>query len=123
MPDHVEVAKLVFAASFNASVPHYKTSVDKVSKVTPIYYMDNLAGLGSQPTMYVDVSEEIDLKLEMLECHESQLKWMRDHDHIDFADFVKTCARYRGFQSNSEYAECFSECLVYPKVQPARLLP
>ena len=25
----------------------------------------------------------------MLECHESQLKWMRDHDHIDFADFVK----------------------------------
>lgn len=123
MPDHVEVAKLVFAASFNASVPHYKTSVDKVSKVTPIYYMDNLAGLGSQPTMYVDVSEEIDLKLEMLECHESQLKWMRDHDHIDFADFVKTCARYRGFQSNCEYAECFSECLVYPKVQPARLLP
>ena len=23
----------------------------------------------------------------MLECHESQLKWMRDHDNIDFAEF------------------------------------
>ena len=57
--------------------------------------MDNLGGLDFVPTEYVDISEEIDLKLEMLECHVSQLKWMRDHDHIDFAEFVKTCARYR----------------------------
>lgn len=123
MPDHVAVARLVFNASFNASVPHYKTKLEKVSKVTPIYYMDNLAGLSFVPTHFVDVSDEIDLKLEMLECHESQLKWMRDHDHIDFADFVKTCAKYRGYQSNCAYAEAFSECLVYPKVQAARLLP
>ena len=123
MPDHVAVAELVFRASFNASVPHYITKVEKASKVTPIYYMDNLAGLSFVPTHFVDVSDEIDLKLEMLECHESQLKWMRDHDHIDFADFVKTCAKYRGFQSNCAYAEAFRECLVYPKVQTKRLLP
>ncbi len=123
MPDHVAVSRLVFDASFAASVPHYKTSVDAVSKVTPIYYMDNLAGLGFIPTEYVDVSEEIDLKLEMLECHESQLKWMRDHDHIDFAEFVKTCARYRGLQSNCQYAEGFTQCLVYPKIQTKRMLP
>ncbi|MBR5506915.1 MAG: PIG-L family deacetylase [Clostridia bacterium] len=123
MPDHVAVSRLVFDASFAASVPHYKTSVDAVSKVTPIYYMDNLAGLGFIPTDYVDITDEIDLKLEMLECHESQLKWMRDHDHIDFADFVKTCAKYRGLQSNCQYAEGFTQCLVYPKIQPMRLLP
>ncbi len=123
MPDHVAVSRLVFDASFAASVPHYKTGVDAVSKVTPIYYMDNLAGLGFIPTEYVDVSEEIDLKLEMLECHVSQLKWMRDHDHIDFADFVKTCARYRGLQSNCQYAEGFTQCLVYPKIQTKRMLP
>ena len=123
MPDHVAASRLVFDASFAASVPHYKTSVDAVSKVTPIYYMDNLAGLGFIPTDYVDITDEIDLKLEMLECHESQLKWMRDHDHIDFADFVKTCAKYRGLQSNCQYAEGFTQCLVYPKIQPMRLLP
>lgn len=122
MPDHVAVSRLVFDASFVASVPHY-SPCGKASKVTPIYYMDNLAGVGSVPTEYVDISEEIDLKLEMLECHESQLKWMRDHDHIDFADFVKTCAKYRGFQSNSDYAEGFTQCLVYPKIQAKRLLP
>ncbi len=123
MPDHVAVSRLVFDASFAASVPHYKTSVDAVSKVTPIYYMDNLGGLGFNPTDYVDITDEIDLKLEMLECHESQLKWMRDHDHLDFADFVKTCAKYRGYQSNCQYAEGFTQCLVYPKIQPMRLLP
>ncbi len=123
MPDHVAVSKLVFDASFTASVPHYESGEKKASKVTPIYYMDNLAGLDFIPTDYVDVSDEIDLKLEMLECHESQLKWMRDHDNIDFAEFVKTCARYRGLQCNSMYAEGFRQCLVYPKILPKRLLP
>lgn len=123
MPDHVAVSRLVFDASFAASVPQYKTKVDKVAKVTPIFYMDNLGGVNFIPTEYVDVTEEIDLKLEMLECHESQLKWMRDHDNIDFADMVKTCAKYRGYQCNAEYAEGFSQCLAYPKIQTKRMLP
>ena len=123
MPDHVAVSRLVFDASFAASVPHYETEEKKSAKVTPIFYMDNLAGLGFQPTEFVDISEEIDLKLQMLECHISQLKWMRDHDNIDFAEFVKTCARYRGLQCNSMYAEAFSQCLVYPKILPKRFLP
>lgn len=123
MPDHVAVSKLVFDASFAASVPHYETAVGGAAKITPIYYMDNLAGVGTLPTHYVDVTEEIDLKLEMLECHESQLKWMRDHDNIDFAEFVKTCARYRGLQCGVDYAEAFTECLSWPKILPKRLLP
>lgn len=123
MPDHVAVSRLVFDASFAASVPHYETQEKKAAKVTPIYYMDNLGGMGFIPTEYVDISEEIDLKLQMLECHESQLKWMRDHDNIDFAEFVKTSARYRGYQCNAAYAEGFTQCLVYPKIQARRLLP
>ena len=75
------------------------------------------------PTEYVDISDFIDLKLEMLECHESQLKWMRDHDHIDFAEFVKTCARYRGLQCGTQYAEGFQKCYAWPKVVPGNRLP
>lgn len=123
MPDHVAVSRLVFDASFIASGPHYETNVKKASKVTPICYMDNLGGLDFLPTEYVDISDEIDLKLEMLECHESQLKWMRDHDNIDFAEFVKTCARYRGLQASVQYAEAYTQCLAWPKVTTKRLLP
>ncbi len=123
MPDHVAVSQLVFDASFAASVPHYETSVPGAAKITPIYYMDTLAGVNFMPTEYVDISDTIDLKLEMLECHVSQMKWMRDHDNIDFAEFVKTCARFRGLQCGVQYAEAFTKCYAWPKLVPTSLLP
>lgn len=121
MPDHREVSKLVFDASFGTSVPHYGKGGK--AAVVPIFYMDNLAGMNFNPTEYVDITEEIDLKLQMLECHESQLKWMRDHDHIDFAEFVRTCSRFRGLQCGVQYAEAFCQELVWPKVSTKRFLP
>lgn len=121
MPDHLAVQKLVFDASFAASVPHYGRG--EPAKVTPLYYMDNLAGMNFQPTEYVDITDTFALKLQMLECHESQLKWMRDHDHIDFADFVRTCSKFRGLQCGCDYAEAFTQAFVWPKVSAGRLLP
>ena len=114
MPDHVSVSKLVFDASFTATLPNYHTANTKNAvKLVPIYYMDTLAGVGFNPTEYVDVTEYIDLKLQMLECHESQIVWMRDHDGIDFPDMVRTCSRYRGYQCGADYAEGFRQCQVY----------
>ncbi len=123
MPDHTAVSRLVFDASFTATLPNYKSKYGKAAKLVPIYYMDTLAGVNFNPTEFVDISEEIDLKLQMLECHESQLVWMREHDHIDFADMVKTCSRYRGYQCGAEYAEAFKACQVYLKGTTQRLLP
>ena len=123
MPDHTAVARLVFDASFTATLPNYQSKYSQPAKLVPIYYMDTLAGVNFNPTEYVDISEEIDLKLEMLECHESQLVWMREHDGIDFADMVKTCSRYRGYQCGAAYAEGFRQCQVYLKGTTKRLLP
>ncbi len=130
MPDHTAVSRLVFDASFAATLPNYTnyphvySSPDgEPAKLVPIYYMDTLAGVDFVPTEFVDISEEIDLKLEMLECHESQLVWMREHDGIDFADMVKTCSRYRGYQCGAEYAEGFIQLQSYLKGTTKRLLP
>ena len=123
MPDHTAVSRLVFDASFTATLPNYKSKYEKPAKLVPIYYMDTLAGVNFNPTEYVDISDEIDLKIDMLECHESQLKWMRDHDNIDFAEFVRTCSRFRGIQCGVQYAEAFCQELVWPKVTTRRLLP
>ena len=129
MPDHTAVSRLVFDASFTATLPNYKSTCEKYSKgcgpakLVPIYYMDTLAGVNFNPTEFVDISDEIDLKINMLECHESQLVWMREHDHIDFADMVRTCSRYRGYQCGAEYAEGFRPCQVYLKGTTKRLLP
>ena len=123
MPDHVAVSRLVFDAAFAASVPHYQTAAAGKANVTPIFYMDNLAGVNFIPTEYVDVSDFIELKMNMLECHVSQMKWMREHDGIDFAEFVKTCARYRGLQCGVQFAEGFTQCLAWPKLATKRYLP
>ena len=130
MPDHTAVSKLVFDASFTATLPNYTNYPHRYSamdgepaKLVPIFYMDTLAGVDFQPTEYVDISEEIDLKIQMLECHESQLVWMREHDGIDFADMVKTCSRYRGYQCGADYAEGFTQCQVYLKGTTKRYLP
>ena len=96
--------------------------VDVIRKTQPDVII-TLAGVNFLPTEYVDISETIELKLEMLECHISQLKWMRDHDNIDFAEFVKTCARFRGLQCGVNYAEGFTKCYAWPKLVPRRLLP
>ena len=123
MPDHTAVSRLVFDAAFTATLPNYASKYDTPAKLVPIYYMDTLAGVNFNPTEYVDVSEEIDLKIEMLNCHESQIVWMRDHDGIDFADMVRTCSRYRGYQCGADYAEGFRQCQVYLKGTTERLLP
>ena len=123
MPDHTAVSKLVFDASFSATVPHYKTAVEKAARLVPIYYMEPLMGLDFLPTEYVDITPYIDKKLEMLNCHRSQIVWMREHDGIDFPDMIKTASKYRGYQSGVDYAEAFTQCLVYLKGTTKRLLP
>ena len=129
MPDHTAVSRLVFDASFTATLPNYdfprrySKKENGPAKLVPIYYMDTLAGVNFVPTEFVDISDVIDLKLEMLECHASQLVWMREHDGIDFADMVKTCSRYRGYQCGADYAEGFRPCQVYLKGTTQRLLP
>ena len=123
MPDHTAVSRLVFDACFAATLPNYPSKAKTHARLVPVYYMDTLAGVDFQPTEYVDVTPYIDKKLEMLNCHESQIVWMRDHDHIDFPDMVKTCCRYRGFQCGADYAEGFRQCQVYLKGTTKRLLP
>lgn len=123
MPDHVATSKLVFAASFTATLPNYEPKTDKPARLVPIYYMDTLAGVDFVPEEFVDISDVIDTKLKMLNCHETQIVWMKEHDGIDFPDMVKTISRYRGYQCGAGYAEGFRRCNVYLKNTTKRMLP
>lgn len=130
MPDHTAVSRLVFDASFAATLPNYTSykhwhsaQDSKAARLVPIYYMDTLAGVNYIPDEFVDITDEIDLKIKMLKCHESQLVWMKEHDNIDFADMVRTCSKYRGYQCGAAYAEGFRQCKAYLKGTTKRLLP
>ena len=80
-------------------------------------------GVDFNPTHYVDITNQIEMKLKALEMHESQIKWMLEHDDIDFVDMVRTCSRYRGYQCGVAYAEGFRAYNVYPRHSTKHLLP
>lgn len=123
MQDHREVSQLVFDASFSASVPFYATPTAGTAAIAPLYYMDTLAGVGFQPEEYVDVTHFVDAKIAALDMHASQVVWMREHDGIDFLEFVRTCSRFRGLQCGVGYAEAFRVGRTWPRLSTRRLLP
>lgn len=124
MEDHIQTYIATFNASFAASLPHYDlTAKSNVAPPCPLFHFDTASGVGFVPTEYVDITDFIDKKLEALACHESQLKWLFDHDGIDMLDFSKTCAKTRGYQCGVTYAEGFRRNLNYLRMVPRRMLP
>ncbi len=121
--DHAELSKLVFNASFSASCPHFKPELGEATAVTPIYYVDNGDGINFVPTEFVDITEEMEVKEEMLRCHESQLKWLSEHDGIDIVASQRTRAAYWGGQCGAKYAEVFKQLHASGRMRTYRLLP
>ena len=123
MLDHTETSLIATNGSFCSGLGHRPRKFDAFSSFIPVFFMDTLAGVNFQPTHYVDITNQIDTKIKALECHESQLKWMLEHDNIDFADMVRTCSKYRGYQCGVAYAEGFRPYNVYPRYSTKNLLP
>ena len=121
--DHRAVSELVFVASFAAAVPHVETGAANHNQISPVYYMDTLAGIDFLPTDYVDITEAIETKLNMLKCHRSQLEWLGDYNGIDIVEFATTVARFRGLQSGVKFAEAFKRLDSWPRVTTVRHLP
>lgn len=56
-----------------------------------------------RPQVYVDISGTVDAKLTALEAHKSQLRKYGDR----WLAAVEARCKYRGFEMNADYAECF----------------
>ena len=122
-PDHRTCSDLVFAASFLATVPHIVTEYPSVDHLATLIYADTIAGTNFIPEEYVDITDTIDQKVEALLCHESQVVWMRDHDNLEIADFVRGLAQTRGQQCGAPFAEGFRTAKIWPRLKTYRLLP
>jgi LmbE family N-acetylglucosaminyl deacetylase len=123
MSDHNEVSKLVFDCSFHATLPLFETTKPHHLLVTPILYMETIMGIGFLPTEYVDVSGTIGTKVAMLEAHQTQLTWLRDHDGVDIVEQMRTTTRFRGQQCGVDYAEGFRAAAAWLRGTTRRLLP
>jgi N-acetylglucosamine malate deacetylase 1 len=126
MSDHNYTSRLVVDASFWAGSPNFEGDpgiADYHELRPPVYYMDTVAGIGFVPEEYVDITKVMDLKIRMLSAHASQLKYMKERDGLDFLDYMKTAARYRGYQCGVEFAEGFIPVRIYPSLSTKSALP
>lgn len=121
--DHVITSKVIFHASFIAPLPQFETESKPNRLTPPIYYMDPAVGLNFQPEEYVDITDVIETKKEMLLCHQSQLGWLKEHHNIDMEELMYSVARFRGMQCNVKYAEGFAKLAVWGRLTTKRLLP
>lgn len=121
--DHRTVSDLVFVSSFIGAVPNVRTASPAHPRICPLYYFDTLAGVDFLPTEYVDITDTLETKLDMLRCHKSQLEWLGDYNNIDILEFTTAVARFRGLQCGARYAEGFRHADAWPRLTTQRLLP
>lgn len=123
MDDHEETSRLVFEASMAATVNQYHTEYEYYPIITPIYYMEPIWGVHSLPEEYVDITDYMDMKMQMMSQHQSQVKWLMDHDKIDVLENCRIMARFRGIQTGVGFAEGFTSSKKFHKLTTTRYLP
>jgi LmbE family N-acetylglucosaminyl deacetylase len=121
--DHINVSRLVLEATYLASLKLWKTNYPPTTKLSYLYYMDNIAGINFAPEEYVDITETIEIKVDMMMKMKSQLGWLKEMHNCDSAEFIKTVAKFRGFQVGVAFAEAFTQQKMYPQGLTKRILP
>jgi N-acetylglucosamine malate deacetylase 1 len=122
MLDHEQTHLLARAAAFSYSIPNASTLPLVDGSVIPwLYYCDPVEGRDPYsgelvtPTVTVDVSAQIERKIEMLACHASQRDWLRAHHGMD--EYIEAMKRYcgeRGQQLGVRFAEAFVQHRGHP---------
>lgn len=124
-PDHRYVSQLVFDSYFQKGLPHLPGQLQPACRFgkAVIYYMDNLGGIDFLPSEYVDITEVMEVKQQMLLCHKSQLKSMNEMAYADILEMIRTQARFRGFAAGCKYAEGFRKLEAFQRGLTRRILP
>lgn len=123
MFDHEITSQIIQTACFSTGIKNMDVSEEPFEPIPYLYYCDPMEGKDKfgtliQPTIYVDISNEMQIKVKMLSCHESQRTWLSAHHEIDeYLLFMNRFAEQRGKEINKEFAEGFRQHLGhgYPK--------
>ena len=111
--DHMNTSRCTLEAVHLSWNPCVEVSLP-VCAAPKLYYSDAWF-VPFEADEYVDISEFIDLKLDMLRCHESQIDQVSGEDLIEQA---RLQSRNRGIEAGVAYAEAFR---LVPNLSSVRL--
>ena len=106
-PDHRAASALAEAASWFCAARGHKTKSPRVGVSPALWWMDTLTMSGFEPGFYVDVSEFMTLKENMLACHRSQMARGSEGSFSPLLDLMRQQAAARGAQAGVPAAEAF----------------
>ena len=118
--DHEMTSRIVRAASFAAPIPnflHGRWKNPPLEHIPYLYYCDPLEGkdvYGNPipPGFCIDITQQIEVKEQMLACHASQRNWLRKHHEVDnYLQAMKDWSAIQGKLCGVAFAEGFRQHL------------
>lgn len=106
-PDHRAASQLAEAASWFCASRGHRSQSEPIPEAPALWWMDTINGTNFEPAFYIDVSEYLPLKEEMLACHTSQVQRADDRDFAPLPELMRKQAQFRGSQAGVAAAEAF----------------
>jgi len=122
--DHNNVGFTVNAVSMMATPPNIKTEHERIKHNPPVYFFDTAVGVGFNPEEYVDITDYLDIKREMIRKHKSQNEeWLQYHCGGTVMEHAEVLSCFRGMQAGVKHAEAFIRCKAWARSVIGTLLP
>ncbi|MCD9021551.1 PIG-L deacetylase family protein [Cohnella silvisoli] len=122
-PDHRICGEIAIDCRIPVTVPLIETEYPPMEKIPHVFIMDNIGSIGFEPEVYVDITETIETRGQMLKCHASQDIWLKHVYGMDYIEFLARPAAMRGMAIGVKYAEVFRSLPMYPVSGGPHLLP
>ncbi len=115
--DHRTAGVLAEAASWFAASGGYRTASPAINVPPALWWMDTVNQSDFAAGFFVDVSDYVDLKQQMLACHQTQLRRGADPAFASLEGLMLQKCRTRGAQAGVAAAEAFR---IHPAWKRAR---
>lgn len=106
-PDHVAASQLVDAARFWAKLSKSDLAGEPFWPPKMYYYFSIHLRIHPPPSFVIDISNEIEIKMQALCCYESQFITGRSQERPTPIDDIRDRARYWGWSIGTKYGEPF----------------
>ena len=116
--DHNMTARLVTEVLLSVGGKHHPADLPPIEKKPHVFFASDCG------KAYVDISDVIETKLEMLRCHKSQVAWILEfHPEDELAVRIQVQDRMRGIWNGCQYAEGYEAHKILGYCADYRLLP
>jgi len=105
--DHRAASTLAEAASWFCASAGHKTRSATLATQPALWWMDCVNMTGFEPAVFIDVTEYVELKRQMIACHASQVVRGSEGDFSPLEEMMVRQCQARGAQCGAAAAEAF----------------